>query len=116
MALELVQGRDLKEVLRQKGKFSELEAQKLFRQIASAVCYLAEKKIAHRDLKPANMMLSDSNQIKVTDFGTGKVIDSDTDELMSTNCGTPLNQNPQQLLGKKYSIVGDMWSTGTVLF
>lgn len=63
--------------------------------MADALIYLRLNDIVHRDLKPANIMVSNSGEVKIIDFGLSRVFTKETDGLMQTNLGTPLYQAPE---------------------
>ena len=81
-----------------------------------AVDYMHDQGIVHRDLKPENLLYEspdeDSN-IKVSDFGLSKVIDSG---MMMTACGTPGYVAPEVLAQKPYGKEVDMWSIGVISY
>jgi len=63
-------------------------------QIASALKHMHDKRIMHRDLKPANIFLSAEGELKVGDFGLGRVFSEETVEAYS-KVGTPLYMSPE---------------------
>lgn len=63
-------------------------------QIASALKHMHDKRIMHRDLKPANIFLSLDDELKVGDFGLGRVFSEETVEAYS-KVGTPLYMSPE---------------------
>ncbi|XP_014205115.1 serine/threonine-protein kinase Chk2 isoform X2 [Copidosoma floridanum] len=118
--LELMEGGELFERIKKKNGLSEENAKFIFYQIVLAVNYLHENGITHRDLKPENILLSDDadeTQVKVSDFGLSKFVDSQT--MMKTLCGTPMYVAPEILItgGKgSYSSKVDVWSLGVILY
>ncbi|MBK7601389.1 MAG: serine/threonine protein kinase [Acidobacteria bacterium] len=106
IAMEWLEGRSLEEALSNLGRISFKRAIGIVRQIAAALEEAHSKHIIHRDLKPANVMLIDSpdgsDQVRVLDFGIGKVIEETTaSSPVSAVMGTPQYASPEQL------IVGD---------
>ncbi|KAL1763625.1 sperm motility kinase W [Sigmodon hispidus] len=65
-------GRDFFQLIMEKGKLQEEEAQKIFRQIVSAIKYCHNLDIVHRDIKPQNILLDAEGDIKLIDFGLAK--------------------------------------------
>ena len=72
---EYISGNDLSLFIKQKDKphIKEKNACKYFRQIISGIEYLHKLNIAHRDLKPENILINQKNDIKLIDFGLGKI-------------------------------------------
>src|SRR5262245_61452496 len=75
MALEYVEGKNLREYLEKKGAPEVLVALSLMRQVASALQRAAELGIIHRDIKPENILLTRKGEVKVADFGLSRVFD-----------------------------------------
>lgn len=69
----------------------------------------------HRDLKPANILLNRLGEIKLTDFGTSKALES-TAGLCSTFVGTTRYMSPERIAGGQYSFPSDVWSLGIILY
>lgn len=83
LVTELCDGRELFDEITSRKKFSEMEAAIVTKQICRAMAYCHEKNVCHRDLKPENILI-DSKQkgaIKVIDFGTSHVFDSENREM-----------------------------------
>lgn len=77
--LEFCEGGDLDFYLKKKMKLSEKEARVIIGKVLKVVKYLNEHdpKIIHYDLKPANILFTGLKDIKVTDFGLSKTVQSD---------------------------------------
>ncbi|CAM8916328.1 unnamed protein product [Rhodiola kirilowii] len=101
-----------------KGRFSEDLSRQYFHQLISAISYCHSRGVFHRDLKPENLLVDDTGDLKVSDFGlsavTGQVRN---DGLLHTLCGTPAYVAPE-ILGKKGydGAKVDVWSCGVILF
>ncbi|XP_012056712.1 PREDICTED: serine/threonine-protein kinase Chk2 [Atta cephalotes] len=118
--LELMEGGELFDRIKSKGKLSESCAKLIFYQVVHAVYYLHRQGITHRDLKPENILLKDNSEnplVKVSDFGMSKFVDAQT--MMRTFCGTPMYVAPEILAtnGRSfYTNQVDVWSLGVILY
>ena len=133
LAMELVKGRTLDQVLRDEGPMSSARVVRIGMQICDALETAHAMQIVHRDLKPANIMLVDSRRdfVKVLDFGLAKaVVDghdvmfSDhelrqipADQLQATTMhGTPAFLPPERSTVGIYDARSDLYSLGCVLY
>jgi hypothetical protein len=133
LALELVEGEDLKERLA-RGAIPLEETLEIAEQIAEALEEAHGKGIVHRDLKPANVKLTPDGKVKVLDFGLAKAWGADagsggssvdlsqsptlarTGTLAGVILGTAAYMSPEQASGKGVDKRADIWSFGVVLF
>jgi Tol biopolymer transport system component len=133
LALELVEGEDLKERLA-RGPIPLDEALEIAEQVAEALEEAHAKGIVHRDLKPANVKLTPDGKVKVLDFGLAKAWGGDagsggssidlsqsptlarTGTLAGVILGTAAYMSPEQASGKGVDKRADIWSFGVVLF
>jgi Tol biopolymer transport system component len=134
LALELVEGEDLKERLA-RGPVPVDEALEIAEQIAQALEEAHSKGIVHRDLKPANVKLTPDGKVKVLDFGLAKAWAGDTPEGSSPSgalsqsptlahtgtvagviLGTAAYMSPEQARGKPVDRRADVWSFGVLLW
>ena len=115
IAMEYIEGRNLKSLLTEKQKFSWDEIADLVAQIAEALDYAHRKGIIHRDVKPANIILTTDSKVKITDFGIAKVASSN---LTTTGqfLGTPNYMSPEQVSGAPVDGRSDIFSLGVVLY
>eukprot|EP01130_Rhizamoeba_saxonica_P001279 TRINITY_DN1115_c0_g1_i2.p1 TRINITY_DN1115_c0_g1~~TRINITY_DN1115_c0_g1_i2.p1 ORF type:complete len:261 (-),score=51.51 TRINITY_DN1115_c0_g1_i2:26-808(-) len=126
IVLELATGGELFDNLVKHGAYDERSAKVCFKQMLEAVHYLHQQNIAHRDLKPENILLTDTGQIKITDFGLARIAEKAS--IMTTLCGTPQYVAPEIIsLGMSanssdtikssgYGQAVDMWSLGVILY
>jgi eukaryotic-like serine/threonine-protein kinase len=130
LAMELVEGKDLSEVLRD-GPMTIDDAVDVARQIAEGLEEAHEKGIVHRDLKPANVKRTPDGKVKVLDFGLARVFASESvaEESVSsaptmtaamtqvgTVMGTAAYMSPEQARGKEVDRRADIWAFGVILF
>ncbi|MGO9232014.1 MAG: protein kinase domain-containing protein [Bryobacteraceae bacterium] len=92
----------------------------LFLQIADAVGYAHRRFIVHRDLKPANILVAADGQAKLLDFGLGQTIGGQEAGHEITQAGpapmTPAYASPEQIRGEAFTVAGDVYSLGVILF
>ena len=118
---EFLEGRELAEVVRERGVFEVAEALRIVRQICDALRAAHAIGIIHRDMKPENVFLvGDATQptVKVIDFGISKVIDARGSALTKTGMimGTPSYMTPEQARGDKVDHRVDVYATGAILY
>jgi eukaryotic-like serine/threonine-protein kinase len=120
MALEYVEGKNLREYLEKKGTPEVLVALSVMRQVAAALQRASELGIIHRDIKPENILLTKKGEVKVADFGLSRVIADDRQPLNLTQSGvtmgTPLYMSPEQVEGKAVDPRTDIYSFGVTSY
>jgi tetratricopeptide (TPR) repeat protein len=115
MAMELVEGTTLKEILRQRGAVSANAAAYILRQMASALQYAHGRKVVHRDIKTANTMWTTEKHVKIMDFGLAKLME-EVRNATTMISGTPFYMSPEQTLGRDVDHRTDLYSLGVTLF
>ncbi len=117
-SMGLVEGGSLASMVSD-GPLPALEAAKLVHKIAEAIQYAHDNGVIHRDLKPANVLIDQTGQPKVTDFGLARRLDGDSN-LTGTGqiLGTPAYMPPEQASGKTDEIgpLADVYSVGAILY
>jgi len=129
LVMELVEGPTLGERVKA-GAISADEALPIAKQIAEGLEYAHERGIVHRDLKPGNIKITNSDAVKVLDFGLAKAVEreaassdissSPTMSRMATEAGiilgTAAYMSPEQAKGKSVDRRTDIWAFGCVLY
>ncbi|HVS39555.1 MAG TPA: serine/threonine-protein kinase [Gemmataceae bacterium] len=119
IALEYVEGRNLKEFVAKKGPPELLLALSIMRQTAAALQRASEAGIVHRDIKPENILLTRKGEVKVADFGLSRCLDNDKPLHLTQSgvtMGTPLYMSPEQVEGKPLDARTDIYSLGVTSF
>jgi len=124
LAMEYVEGSNLKVYLRRKGRLSVPEATRISRQILSCLAEAHRHGIVHRDLKPDNIMITPGPGgtvvVKVLDFGLSKLVDLQAHSSMVTQqgriLGTPLYMAPEQCAGEEADARSDLYAMGLMIY
>lgn len=96
-----------------------VEAAQLLKPIAKALAYAHQQGVIHRDIKPANILITQSGDPMLTDFGVAKIIDDEvTMDLTGTSStvGTPEYMAPEQITSKTVDHRADIYSLGIVFY
>jgi serine/threonine protein kinase len=112
LVMDYIGGGDLFFHLRQRGKFTEREAQFFAAEIVLALEYLHSYGVIYRDLKPENVLFDKDGHVCLTDFGISKEIGEDKTKTL---CGTPSYLAPEILKGEAYGESVDWWSLGVLI-
>jgi len=115
ITMELVEGRSLQTMLDARQVFSLPRTMKLMEQVCSALDFAHQRNVVHRDIKPANLMLTADETVKITDFGTAKILQIGTAQT-SHVMGTPSYMSPEQVKGKPVDGRSDIFSLGVILY
>ena len=116
IVMEFVDGKTLKQVLKQRGHLSVSEVIDIMSQLADGMAHAHDAYIIHRDIKPQNIMILSNGMIKITDFGVATALNST--QLTQTNSvmGTVHYLPPEQAQGKGSTIRSDIYSMGIMMY
>ena len=116
ITMELVPGKSMQAVLDSGEAFPVSRTLRILEQTCSALQFAHERNIVHRDIKPANLMLTADDTVKVTDFGTAKILQFGTVQQTTHVMGTPSYMSPEQVKGRPIDGRTDIFSLGVVLY
>ena len=118
IVMELVHGRTLRDLVREDGPLSPREAAQVLIPVAHALQASHDAGIIHRDVKPANIMITNTGQVKVMDFGIARALDDSTSAMTQTSAviGTAQYLSPEQAQGKPADARSNVYALGCVLY
>ena len=116
IVMEYVDGKTLKQVLKQRGHLSITEVVDIMLQLTDGLAHAHDAYIIHRDIKPQNIMILSNGMIKITDFGVATALNST--QLTQTNSvmGTVHYLPPEQANGKGSTVRSDIYSMGIMMY
>ncbi|CAM9232280.1 unnamed protein product [Heterosigma akashiwo] len=114
IALEYMNGGSLANVLKQVGPVPESALANMTYQILWGLAYLKHEKRLHRDLKPGNLLINSKGEVKLTDFGVSRELQSSI-ELAGTFVGTFRYMSPERIRSRPYNYAADVWALGLCL-
>jgi serine/threonine protein kinase len=115
ITMELVNGKSLQSMLDSGEKFPLPRLLRIMEQVCSALQFAHDHGVVHRDIKPGNIMLSSDDFVKITDFGTAKILEYGAAQQNSA-MGTPGYMSPEQIKGKAVDGRTDIFSLGVMLY
>src|SRR6202162_4334470 len=116
ITMELVEGKSLQALLDGGHAFPLSRTLRILEQTCSALQFAHESNVVHRDIKPANLMLTADDTVKVTDFGTAKILQFGTAQQTAHVMGTPSYMSPEQVKGRAVDGRSDIFSLGVMLY
>lgn len=115
IVMEYLTGKNLKQLIREKGVLSVKEGLDIARQVASALAFAHRHEVIHRDIKPHNVVINEDGIVKVTDFGIARAKSgsiTDHEPLM----GSVHYLSPEQAQGLPATELSDIYSLGVVMY
>jgi serine/threonine protein kinase len=118
IAMEYVQGTNLREYFIKKGALDLPLAFSIMRQTGQAVGAAGEVGLVHRDIKPENILITKKGRVKVADFGLCRDQESGSAHLTQhgSTMGTPLYMSPEQAQGHVTDHRSDLYSMGVTFY
>ena len=116
ITMEFVEGRDLRAVLKDRGKLSPDEAVQIIAQVCRALEAAHAAGVVHRDLKPQNIMLDAKDRVYVMDFGIAHSLETPGMTQTGALMGTPEYMSPEQARGMKVDARSDLFALGIIFY
>lgn len=116
IVMEYINGKTLKQVIKESGRLSSLKTLEISLQIVKALECAHKNNIIHRDIKPDNILITEDNIVKVADFGIAKVVDSATISNSNMVIGSVHYFSPEQAKGISVDFRTDIYSLGIVMY
>lgn len=116
LVMEYVQGKTLKELIKEKGRLSPQVAAQITIRILSALQHAHQNGIIHRDIKPQNILVHADGHIKVSDFGIARMANSSTLTKGDSVMGSVHYFSPEQASGQVAGVTSDLYSVGVVMY
>jgi serine/threonine protein kinase len=116
LVMELIEGRTLREEIRQVGALPLTRVVNITTQLASALDYAHQRGLIHRDIKPSNILLSGDDHATLTDFGLVRAMSGSRLTEAGASLGTLEYMSPEQLGGEEIDWRADVYSLGVVVY
>ncbi len=116
IVMEYIDGKNLKDLLKKRGKLTVSEVVDIMSQIADGLSVAHDSYIIHRDIKPQNIMILENGLVKITDFGIAMAMNAT--QLTQTNSvmGSVHYLPPEQASGKGSTLKSDIYSMGILMY
>ncbi|MDR7422092.1 MAG: protein kinase [Armatimonadota bacterium] len=116
IAMEYVDGTDLKGHVRRVGRLAADDAERIAVAACQALDYAHHEGIVHRDVKPQNILIASDGTVKVADFGIARAVSAATITQPGMVLGTVQYLAPEQVRGASVGRASDIYALGAVLY
>ena len=115
IVMEYIKGHTLRHYARAENLLPVDDVIEIIFKCCNALEYAYRNGLIHRDIKPANILTTGGTDIKISDFGTALLTDSDLTQVVDA-VGTPSYMSPEQIMGHELSQQADIYSLGVVMY
>jgi serine/threonine protein kinase len=116
IVMEHVSGNSCAELLRDRGHLDVTQAIDIVSQACRGLDYAHRHGVVHRDVKPGNLLVSDSDVVKLADFGIARAADQSSITQVGSVLGTAAYLSPEQARGDEAGPQADLYSLGVVTY
>src|SRR6202011_3633423 len=116
IVMERVSGHSCAELLRDRGHLDVEQAVEVVTQACRGLDYAHRNGVVHRDVKPGNLLVSDSEVVKLADFGIARAVDQSSITQVGSVLGTAAYLAPEQARGEEAGPRADISSLGVVTY
>jgi serine/threonine protein kinase len=116
IVMEHVSGQSCAELLRDRGHLDVEQAVEIICQSCRGLDYAHRNGVVHRDVKPGNLLVSDSDVVKLADFGIARATDQSSITQVGSVLGTAAYLAPEQARGEEAGPRADLYSLGVVAY
>ncbi|NDJ75359.1 MAG: serine/threonine protein kinase [Chloroflexi bacterium] len=114
---DYIAGQTFQQMLRRRtAPLTPMESLHYLTPLAAALHFAHREGVVHRDLKPANILLDESNNLYVMDFGIARILSDASTLTVDTTVGTPHYMSPEQILVGEVTAATDIYALGVMLF
>lgn len=116
LVMEYVKGQTLKQYIQKYAPLAPTKCVDIMKQLTSAIAHAHQNQIIHRDIKPQNILMDESGNVKITDFGIAMALEDTSFTRTNSVLGTVHYLSPEQARGGTATKKSDIYSLGIVLY
>lgn len=116
LVMEYVKGQTLKQYIQKYAPLAPVKCVNIMKQLTSAIASAHQNQIIHRDIKPQNILMDESGNVKITDFGIAMALEDTSFTRTNSVLGTVHYLSPEQARGGTATKKSDIYSLGIVLY
>ena len=115
IVMEFVRGKTLKQFCQLESLLPIDDVVEIIFKCCNAFEYACRQGLIHRDIKPANLLITSGTNVKISDFGSALLADTELTQVLDA-VGTPSYMAPEQIAGKEITHHADIYSLGVVMY